>query len=200
MRTRQKVRISEVPRNREPVGERAGPYHVTVSSAPTVPHVSGQWPPATARAFMTDTSSGVSANEDRTDVRNMKFIAQFRVAGGFLAIAFILFAVAFVFYSVPLASGQTTGGSGAAAQAIQSAGDGTATAPLLALTGACGALVTALGIVVRAFVKGDIAPRASTVREEELIKQGAALTRLLEDAARREDVFYRAIGLEKHAD
>lgn len=90
----------------------------------------------------------------------------------------------------PYASAQTT-----TPGVIQQAAAGTTTTPLLALTGACTALVGAIGVVIRAFVKGDIAPRSDVVREEELLKQNAVLARLLEDAAKREDIFYKYIGI-----
>lgn len=90
----------------------------------------------------------------------------------------------------PYASAQTT-----TPGVIQQAAAGTTTTPLLALTGACTALVGAIGVVIRAFVKGDIAPRSDAVREEELLKQNAVLARLLEDAAKREDIFYKYIGI-----
>ena len=90
----------------------------------------------------------------------------------------------------PYATAQTT-----TPGVIQQAAAGTTTTPLLALTGACTALVGAIGVVIRAFVKGDIAPRSNVVREEELLKQNAVLARLLEDAAKREDIFYKYIGI-----
>lgn len=90
----------------------------------------------------------------------------------------------------PYATAQTT-----TPGVIQQAAAGTTTTPLLALTGACTALVGAIGVVIRAFVKGDIAPRSDVVREEELLKQNAVLARLLEDAAKREDIFYKYIGI-----
>lgn len=90
----------------------------------------------------------------------------------------------------PYASAQTT-----TPGVIQQAAAGTTTTPLLALTGACTALVGAIGVVIRAFVKGDIAPRSDVVLEEELLKQNAVLARLLEDAAKREDIFYKYIGI-----
>lgn len=90
----------------------------------------------------------------------------------------------------PYAAAQTT-----PAGAVQQAAAGNTTTPLLALTGACTALVGAIGVVIRAFVKGDIAPRSDVVREEELLKQNAVLARLLEDAAKREDIFYHHIGI-----
>lgn len=111
-----------------------------------------------------------------------------RIAG----ILFIMFLAGLAGWwaTAPYASTQTT-----TPGVIQQAAAGTTTTPLLALTGACTALVGAIGVVIRAFVKGDIAPRSEVVREEELLKQNAVLARLLEDAAKREDIFYKYIGI-----
>lgn len=121
-----------------------------------------------------------------------KLIASLRVAGALFVLFLALLGIWWV--TGPIAGAQTVPGAGTAVQQAVNA-DNPSTAPLLALTGACTALVGAVGVVIRAFVKGDIAPRANAVREEELLKQNALLSRLLEDAAKREDIFYRYIGI-----
>ena len=107
--------------------------------------------------------------------------------------------ILFIMFLAGLAGWWATGPYAAAQTStpgvIQQAAAGTTTTPLLALTGACTALVGAIGVVIRAFVKGDIAPKSDVVREEELLKQNAVLARLLEDAAKREDIFYKYIGI-----
>lgn len=135
-------------------------------------------------------SARVPNNGDLISVRTERTIRSLRAAGALLILFLGLLALWWV--TGPMAAAQTTGG---AVQQAVTQSDSPSTAPLLALTGACTALVTALGVVIRAFVKGDIAPRANAVREEELLKQNAVLSRLLEDAAKREDIFYRYIGI-----